>query len=303
MGTGNKILSRIKKPKIILLDLLFLFSGKLNDKRYLKIRYLIETGHFLNLRHPKTFNQKLQWLKLNKREEWLTLMVDKYRAKEIVGEKIGGEFIIPTFEKWDSPDDITIANMPKRFVMKTNHDSGGVVICKDKDSFNLDKAKETLRFSFNRDYYWAGREWPYKNIKKCIIAEQYIEDSKGELFDYKFFCFNGKVKFLKVDFDRQIDHRANYYSPTWELLPFGEVVCPPKSDKIIERPANLGEMVELAEKLASGVEFVRIDFYDIDGRIYFGEFTLFPASGFGKFIPESYDKVLGKMLMLPVENE
>lgn len=301
-GIGKKIHARLERPNLIFLDVLGRFSHNMSDEIYLKWRFFFETGHRLNLGRPESFNQKLQWLKLNSREDWLTNMVDKYKAKQIVAEKIGNEYIIPTYARWDNPDKLIIDDLPQSFVLKTNHDSGGVVICKDKRDFDLENAQSILRKSYHRDYYMAGREWPYKNIKRCVFAEKYISDSNGELYDYKFFCFNGKVRFLKVDFDRWTEHHANYYSPEWKLLPFGEASFPPNPDKNVIRPANLEEMVRLAETLAENIPFVRIDFYDIDGKIYFGEFTLYPASGFGKFTPARYDRLIGEMLILPENN-
>ena len=303
MAMFNKILRRLENPRMIFMDFLMFLAPCLDDKTFLKYRYRLAMGHKLDLERPQTFNQKLQWLKLYQRDNRLTALVDKYRCKFLVSDILGDSFIIPTLAQWETPNDIDISSLPDKFVLKVNHDSGGVVICRDKESFDIQKAKQLLANSYNRNYYLAGREWPYKNVKKCIFAEELIEDTSGDLFDYKLFCFNGKVKFLKVDFDRQTDHHANYYSPEWELMPFGEADFPPKPHKIIEKPENLDDMVCAAEKLANGVPFVRIDFYNVNHRVYFGEFTLFPASGFGKYTPVEYDQIIGDYLTLPTKNE
>ena len=415
------------------------------DIAYIKLIYYKHFGCLPNLKNPKTFNEKLQWLKLYNRKPEYTMMVDKYAVKQYVSEKLGSEYIIPTLGVWYKVDDIDIGQLPEKFVLKWNHDSGSVIICKDKNRFDVEQAKNKLRKFEKHNGYNYGREWPYKNVKPCIIAEKYMEDdetgdladykvhnfngipkvilvcrdrfkdagltedfysdkwehldvkrpnhpngedipkpaeleemlelsrklskdipfvrtdfytinhkvyfgeitffpasgferfipesfdkemgdwinipltergvilvknniyilvhtsqtSKGELKDYKFFCFNGKVKCFKVDFDRFTEHRANYYDANCNLLPFGEVMCPPKPEKELVLPDEIPQMIELAEKLAKDIPFVRIDFYNVNHKIYFGEITFFPASGFGKFVPEEWDAILGSWLELP----
>lgn len=270
------------------------------DRDYLERKFEALMGTPLHLDAPQTFNEKLQWLKLYDRKPEYTMMVDKYRVREYIAQKIGAEYLIPLLGVWNSPDEIDFAALPEQFVLKCNHNSGlGMCICKDKSTLNLRKVRRELQKGFRQDYYLPGREWPYKDVPRKIIAEKYmIDNDVNELRDYKFFCFRGEVKCFKVDFDRFIDHRANYFDPNGNPMPFGEVVCPPKPDKQLVLPENLDEMIALAEKLSGDVPFLRVDFYNIQGRIYFGELTFSPASGMGRFIPEEWDTVLGSWLQL-----
>ena len=269
-----------------------------SDKKYVEAIYLLVFGEKLNLKNPKTFNEKLQWLKLYDHNPEYTKMVDKYEAKKYVESIIGKEYTIPTLGVYDRFSDIDFNRLPDKFVLKCTHDSGGIVICRNKELFNREEAKEKLEKALNRNFYYVGREWPYKNVKPRIIAEQYMEDdADGDLKDYKFFCFNGKVKFFKVDFNREQFHRANYYDCNGNILSFGEVICPPDFNKNIVMPSNLNKMIKLAEKVSADKCFVRVDFYSLsDKDIKFGEITFYPASGFGKFIPNEEDKKIGEML-------
>ena len=270
------------------------------DEQYLKLVYRGVFGKKLDLDDPKTFNEKLQWLKLHDRNPAYHQMVDKYDAKEYVAEMIGEEYLIPTLGVWDSAEEIPFEKLPDQFVLKCTHDSGSIVICQDRAHFDETEARNKLKKAMQKSIFWFGREWPYKGLKARIIAEPYLEDhSVGELRDYKFFCFNGKVKCFKVDFDRFINHGANYYDAEGNYLEIGEVVCPPNPGKRILLPKNLNKMTELAEKLSEGYPFLRVDFYDVDGKIYFGELTLFPASGLSKFTYTGNDELLGTWLKLP----
>lgn len=259
-------------------------------------------GFGLNLKNPKKFTEKIQCLKLNDRNPLYTTMVDKNAVKDYVKSIIGEEFIIPTLAVWDSTDDIKLDSLPDKFVLKTTHGGGGggVVICRDKNSFNLDEAKTKLNSSLQSDIYKYYREWPYKNVPRKIIAEQLLvsNDDNSEIRDYKLFCFNGKVRFLKVDFNRFKGHRANYYNTDWELLSLGEDVCMPDPNVIIERPEKLEEMISLAEIIAKDKKFVRVDFYFVNSKIYFGEITFYPASGMEHFVPDGWDEKLGDMLLI-----
>ena len=275
-------------------------SRVLPDTLYLKLYYRFKFHKKLNLKNPQTFNEKLQWLKLHNRKAIYSIMVDKLAAKQYVAQTIGEEHIIPTLGVWDRFDDIDFDSLPNQFVLKCTHDSGGLVICKDKSSFDKKAANKIIDKCLKRNYYWSGREWPYKNVTPRILAEKYMEDIETkELRDYKFFCFNGKVKCFKIDFNRFVDHRANYYSPDGELLRFGEEVCPPDFEAHIELPRRLQEMKKKAEILSLGIPFVRIDFYEVDDRVYFGEMTFFPASGFGAFVPVEWDFKFGEWLTFP----
>lgn len=275
-------------------------SHLISDKAYLKYMYRAHLGKKLDLKNPKTFNEKLQWLKLYNRNPRYVDLVDKYEVKRIVAEEIGEEHIIPTLGVWERFEDIDFDTLPNQFVLKCTHDSGSVVICRDKSTFDMEKAREKLARKLKSNLFWHGREWPYKNVKPRILAEKYMEDkSLGELRDYKFFCFGGKVKCFKIDYDRFLEHRANYYRPDCGLLRFGEAVCPPDFERKISFPDSLEKMVELAEKLSCGQPFLRVDFYDVNGQLYFGELTFFPASGFGPFVPEEWDLTLGEWIDLP----
>lgn len=276
---------------------------RLKDKPYLELKYRIYYGKKLDIENPQTFNEKIQWLKLYDRNPEYTPMVDKADVKDYVAGIIGVDKIIPTYGVWNSTDEIDFSSLPDKFVLKCTHDSSSVVICHDKSRFDVDKAKERLTHGLTKDFYSAGREWAYKGLKPRIIAEMYMTDSgdntASELRDYKFFCFNGKVRCLKVDFDRFIKHRANYYDPNGYRLPFEEVVCPADPSREILLPTNLREMITIAEKLASDIPFVRVDLYNVNGHIYFGEMTFYPASGFGFFNPDEWDLKLGQWLDLP----
>lgn len=297
----NKIKQIISDPRRILLGLLNRTARIWSDKLFLKLKFRLVMGQQLDLKNPKTFNEKLQWLKLYNRKPEYTIMVDKFAVKEYVAKIIGEEYIIPTLGVWNSVDEIDWDALPNQFVLKTTHGGGGggVVICKNKKTFDKDNAKKKLQNSLNCDIYLNFREWPYKSVIKRVIAEQYMTDeSTVELKDYKFFCFNGKVRCFKVDFDRYINHKANYYDRNAKLLPFGETCCMPDFTRQFEKPRNFDKMVDIAETLSEGIPFVRIDLYNAEGNIYFGEITFFPAAGMGKFEPKEWDETLGELIRL-----
>lgn len=274
----------------------------LSDKHYLQIRFWLRVGYWPNLDHPRSFNEKLNWLKLHDQHPEYTMMVDKATAKDYVASIIGKEYIIPTIGIWDSIEEIDWELLPNQFVMKNTGDSGGIVVCKDKKSLNIEAAKAKLTKGIEVDYYKYSKEYPYKEVRNRIIVEEYMEDESGyELRDYKFFCFNGNARYFKVDYDRAVDHHANYYDTLGNLQEFGEVMCPPIIEKEISIPSNIDEMVNLANTLAREIKspFLRVDFYNVHGNIYFGELTFFPASGMGKFIPEEWDYKIGELLKLP----
>lgn len=274
--------------------------GFIPDEPYLKLMYWANTGKKLNIDNPRTFNEKLQWLKLHDYKPEYSTMVDKYEAKKWVASRIGEEYVIPTLGVWDSFEEIEFDKLPKQFVLKCTHDSGGLVICKDKYRLDLKKAKKKIEASLKRNYFVVGREYPYKNVKPRIIAEKYMEDnSSKDLKDYKFFCFGGQAKCFKVDFDRFIEHHANYYDENGSILYFGEVAYPPKFDANISLPNNIKLMERLAEQLSTSIPFLRADFYDVNGEVYFGELTLYPASGFGEFTDEAWSDQLGKWIKIP----
>lgn len=278
------------------------YLGWLPDKWYLSLRYRCCMGHWIDWKHPKTFTEKLQWLKFNNRKPEYTKMVDKYAVKDYVSGIIGPEYIIPTIGVWNQPEDIDWDSLPNQFVLKTTHGGGGggVVICKNKETFNKDEAIVKLNHSLKADIYHGFREWPYKNVPKRIIAEKFMtsEQSGGteSLLDYKFFCFNGKVKFYKVDFGRFVEHHANYYSPEGNLLPFGEQGLEPDFNYPIKLPSNLDEMISIVERISQGEPFLRVDLYNINGKIYFGEITFFPGSGLLPWTHKETDVEIGQYL-------
>lgn len=275
-------------------------SRLIPDRIYLQIVYFRHFKKFIDFDNPKTFNEKIQWLKLNYRNEEYTKLVDKYRVKQYITKLIGEEYVIPTLGVWNNVDDIDFKSLPEKFVLKCNNDSGGIVICKNKKDFDEAKAKSFLKERLENNGYWYGREWPYKNVKPCIIAEKYMEDSiSKDIKDYKFFCFNGSMEFFDIDIDRFIEHRANYYDRNGNFLPFGKTYCPPDYTKKIEMPKNLDKMIELAETISHNTVLSRIDFYEIDGQVYFGEITFYPGSGFSPFTDEKWDYKLGDMIDLP----
>ncbi|MCM1296055.1 MAG: hypothetical protein NC311_10985 [Muribaculaceae bacterium] len=417
-------------------------ASLLPDAVYLRLKFRKNFGRWPNLKNPKTFNEKLNWLKLHDRNPLYTRMVDKYEAKQYVASIIGEEYIIPTYGVWDRAEDIDFDSLPDKFVLKATHDSGRVIICKDKSKLDKKKAIGEMRESLHRNFYAVTREWPYKNVKPRIIAEQLLEASDdveladykvhnfngtpkvilvcrdrfketgltedffdtewkhidvrrpghpnastlekcpeslakmldlseklskdypfmrtdfytigGKVFfgeitlypasgsvpfdpnnyddvmgewlvaegggnlliinniclfihesyitndirDYKFFCFNGQVEFMKVDFDRQMNHGANYYDKNFNLLELNELEYPRNPQKRIERPKNFELMIELAEKIANEHKFLRVDFYEVNGKVYFGETTFYPASGMGNLGPDNADLEIGKLIDL-----
>lgn len=270
------------------------------DSTYLKLRYYGKFGKKLDLNNPQTFNEKLQWLKLYNRKPIYSTMVDKYEAKKYVASIIGEEHIIPTLGVWNRFEDIDFRALPDQFVLKCTHDSGGFVICRSKKDLDLDAAKAKIEKCLKTSYFYKDREWPYKNVKPRIIAEQYISEENNEATrDYKFFCFGGQARCMKVDFDRFIEHRANYFDMEGNLLLFGEVICPLNPNKAINLPDNMKEMRLLVEKLASEVPSLRADFYDVSGKVYFGELIFFPMAGFMKLTDPKWDGVLGSWIKIP----
>lgn len=293
----------LKNPRAFLHGVACATSSLWSDKKYLKILYRINFGKKLNLDNPQTYNEKLQWLKLyNQRPEY-TDMVDKIKVKKFVADKIGEEYIIPTLGVWDNPDDIDFDQLPDKFVLKCNHDSGGLCICTDKSALNRDKVIKNLKKGLKRDYYKCLREWPYKNVERKILAEQYMETPDGDLPDYKFFCFNGEVKAMFIATDRFTpgeETKFDFFDRKFNHLPFEN--GHPNSKVEIDKPKHFEKMVQLAEKLSEGIPHARIDFYDIDGKIYFGEITFFHWSGFVPFKPEEWDTKFGEWIELPEKN-
>lgn len=298
----NKIVETFKNPFKIFGFILRKVSPLIKDDTlYIKLDYFFNCKKLLHLTHPKRYNEKLQWLKLHYKKDIYTKLVDKYEVKGIVASKIGNKHIIPTLGVWDRFEDIDFDELPERFVLKCTHDSGGLVICKDKKGLDYNQTKKKINKSLKRQYFLEHREYPYKNVKPRIIAEQYMVDESGfELKDYKIFCFNGIPRFIEVDFNRFKGHKRNIYSTSWELLPF-EIQDPSNPAILHERPICLDEMLSIASNLSSGFPHVRVDLYVVNGQIYFGELTFFHGAGMEKFKPDTWDYKLGEWLQLPEE--
>lgn len=276
------------------------FYNHMSDEEYLSRKYQLYFGQKLDLQNPQTFNEKLQWLKLYNRKPEYTVMVDKYKVREYIAQELGEEYLIPLLGVWDNPDEIDFDALPNQFVLKCNHNSGlGMCICKDKSELDISKVKVELRKGLKQDYYLTGREWPYKDVPRKIIAEKYMEDVSGDLKDYKFYCFNGEMKFVMINFDRNTSRptRADYFDRDFNWLDFtwgySHAEVHPK------KPEQFEKMVAIVEKLAKGLPHIRVDLYDCNGKIYFGELTFFDGSGFDKIEPLEWDYKIGKLLKLP----
>lgn len=273
--------------------------GFLDDEHYVKLMYRCKFNKRLNLEHPETFDEKIQWLKLYDRNPDYTKLVDKYEVKDIVAAKIGTQYIIPTIGVWDSFDEINFDELPNSFVLKCTHDSGGIVICKDKSTLDMNLARRKIEKSLKRNYYKVGREWQYKNVPPRIIAETLIEDSEEhDLRDYKVFVFNGIPKMVQVDIDRFTNHRRNLYDTEWNYIP-AEILYPTNADIKIQKPECLDRMLELAAALSENYPFVRVDFYLANKKILFGELTFLHGSGFEEFRPKDFGMTVGSWLTLP----
>lgn len=301
---AHRLLKVINNPWLILANIVRNLNWMFSDKLYLSIQFKAYLGKWIDWEKPQTFNEKLQWLKLYNRKSEYTEMVDKFAVKQYVSNLIGDEYIIPTLGVYESFDEIVFENLPNQFVLKCTHDSGGLVICKDKASFDIIKARKKIEKSLKNNFYNKSKEWPYKNVLPRIIAEKYMEDESGyELKDYKFFCFDGIPKALFIAADRGVEIKEtkfNFYDMDFNLLPFTN--GHPNSVVPIAKPQSFELMKELAAKLSKGIPQVRIDFYDIYGKVYFGEITFFHWSGLVPFRPEEWDYKFGKWINLPDKN-
>lgn len=280
--------------------LLRMIKDALPDKLFIQLKYRKKLGKRLNLKQPQTFNEKMQWLKLYDRKPIYITMVDKYEVKKYVADIIGEEYIIPTYGVWDHFDDIDFDSLPNSFVLKCTHDSGGLVIVKNKPELDMKAAKEKIEESLKFNYFYLGREWPYKNVKPRIIAEKLMTEADDTtLIDYKLMCFDGKVKCTFVCSERfsQTGLKITIYDREWAEMPLE--IRYHHRDPSLQKPVNYEKMVELAEILAKGRPFIRVDFYEIDNKIYFSELTFFPDNGLEQFEPENYDYTLGSWITLP----
>ena len=271
------------------------------DSLYLKVLYRVIMGRKLNLKNPKEYNEKLQWLKLNDRKPEYSTMVDKYEVRGYIEDLLGDKYLIPCLGIYDSVDDIDIDALPDKFVLKCTHDSGSVEICKDKSSFDIEGARHRLSQAMKRNYYATYREWPYKYVKPRIIAEGYLEGDGGDLKDYKVMCFNGEAKIIEVHENRFVEgkvHTQTFYDREWNIVPLTQVETV-TVDRPGERPRQLDEILRLSELIAKDMYHARIDWYIEGDKIYFGEITFFDGSGFESFSTPEMERMLGDMINLP----
>lgn len=277
----------------------FGFCDNMHDDEYLRRKYRQMIGKELNLENPKTFNEKLQWLKLYDRRPEYTMMVDKYAVKNYVAKTIGEQYIIPTLGVWKKFEDIDFSSLPNQFVLKCTHDSGGVIICKDKKKLNFNQVKNKLENNLKHNFYLMGREWPYKNVEPRIIAEKYIIDKNNELNDYKFYCFDGYVDCVMACYERETGNPKFYFFDNkWNLKRINLRGKDAPEGFTKPKPACLDEMFSIASKFSKGIPFVRVDLYEVDGKVYFGEMTFYPDSGFDpNYLPET-DKYFGDLIDL-----
>lgn len=300
MNKLKRVIRRaVKRPTDIGIVLWEHCAPFVTDKLFLKVKFRLWMGYWMDFDNPKTYNEKLQWLKLNDIHPEYTDMVDKVTAKDYVAKIIGDKYIIPTLGVWDNVEDIEWDKLPKQFVVKSASDSGGVVVCKDKSKLDIEAAKVKLKGLGTRDYTKTSKEYPYKNVPHRFVAEEYMEDESGfELKDYKIFCFNGEAKFLFVATGRQNnDCRFDFYDTEFNHLPVLNGHA--NADVWPTKPENFEEMLEVAGILSQGIPHVRVDLYNINGKIYFGELTFFHWSGIVPFEPFEWDEKFGEYLKLP----
>ncbi len=253
-----------------------------------------------DLKNPKTFSEKQQWYKLNCRNPLMEQCADKQEVRDYVISCGYKDILNESYGVYERVEAIPLKSLPERFVLKAAHASGWNLIVRDKNEVNWKKEKRVMRLWLKQDIYWSGREWVYKNLKKRIVAEKYLEDESGGLLDYKFYCFNGQPRFLQLEVGRYTDcNTRNFYDMDWKLLPFGKEL-PHNPDVLIEKPQLFDEMKEIAEKLSKPFTYVRVDLYQVDGKVYFGELTFFPAGGAPDFVPAEYDRIVGDMWNIDV---
>ena len=277
-------------------------ASLLPDSIYLRLVYPRIVGRPLHLRHPVTLNEKTNWLKIHDRRPVYRIMADKLKAKQFVADKAGSQFVVPLLGSWDKFDDIPFDSLPDRFVLKTNHDSGGVVICRDKATLDMDAARRKLEKSLARDYFRQFREWAYKGMPRKILAEEFLEPPDGgELVDYKVFTFNGEAKLAFAATNRQGpgDVLMNFYDRDWNSIPVARLHA--RNPVETPKPAGWETMIRLAETFGKDMYLLRTDCYQVGDRVYVGELTIYPSGGIDPFDPESYDTLFGSWLKLPCD--
>ena len=293
----------LKHPTILRNVIMKHYCTWIPDKTYLRIKFRMMMGYKLNLKDPKTFHEKLQWLKLYDRKPEYVIMVDKVKAKDYVASLIGEEHIVPTLGVWKDPDEIDFDKLPNQFVLKCNHNSGvGMYICKDKKSMDIEKVKSGLREGLKENHWAFSREWSYKDVPRRILAEEFLVDEKtsvgGDLNDYKFYCFNGKVKYCEVITGRNTKKQIDFFDLDWNHMEFNFEGYD-FADVRPTKPECFDEMIRIAGVLCKDLAYSRIDLYVANGNIYFGEITFFPASGFKEYYPKEWNRKLGDFITLP----
>ncbi|MBP3962395.1 ATP-grasp fold amidoligase family protein [Paenibacillus lignilyticus] len=274
-------------------------SNLVPDEPYIKMQYKKQMGKKIDLSNPETFNEKIQWLKLHCHNPLMTKCADKYEVRSYVEERIGNGVLNKLYGVYQKVEDIDLSVLPNSFVIKVNHGSGQNIICKNKDHMDFNHAFSKIKRYLKSNHYSYGREWAYKDIKPLIIIEEYLDDNGRPPADFKILCFHGKPEIIQLDLDRFGQHRRNYYNVDWSQMDLRFIVD--NSSYEVPKPDNLDEMICFATRLAIGFPFVRVDFYNFDGKIYFGEMTFYPNNGIGTFYPEENNKLMGNKLVLPIQ--
>lgn len=282
--------------KRLALAILFRTSRFWPDRIYLKMVYYLSTGEILNLTYPRKFNEKMNWLKLYNRNPFYTKLADKYEVKRIVADMIGNQYVVPTYGVYNSFDSIDFSKLPDAFILKTTHDSGGGILCKSKINFDFIEAKKQMKKKLKKNYYPKYREWPYKNIQPRIVVDKLLDDGTNhELQDYKFWCFNGVPKVIYLT-NKGKDVRENFYDMDFNPLSINHGFA--KADIEFSKPEGFEIMKELAAKLSRGIPFVRVDFFYVNGKVYFGEYTFYDWGGMQPFQSKEWDIKLGSWINL-----
>lgn len=287
----------MRNPRPYLLVIIRKLVFVLPPRIYLKLLFYCSLGYKLNLKNPKSFNEKLQWLKLHRHVDNDTLLVDKFEVKKILKEIFGDDYVIPTYGIYEKFDDIDFDSLPEKFVMKTTHQSGGVIVCTDKNQLDVASARKIITGKLHKNLYYWGLEWPYKNVTPRIIIEKYIGNGQ-DVKDYKLMCFNGVVKCSFVCSERNSEGglKVDFYDTAWHLMPFTRHY--PNSSVHTPKPINYDLMVRVAERISQGMPFLRVDFFEVDGKMYIGELTFYPGCGFEEFVPVEWDFILGSWIDL-----
>ncbi len=306
----RKILTDLKNENLLLYYFWTMFTrvrGIVEMYRYSDLEsinnlYYVKSGRLPNVDNPILFSEKMQWIKLYYKDELMTVCADKYAVREWIKEKGYAETLNELYAVYENEKDIDIGKLPAKFVLKAAHGSGWNLIVNDKDKINWFLWRKIMRSWLSHNIFWAGREWVYSDIKPSIVCEKFLEDASGTLMDYKFHCFHGKPTFVQVNQGRGDEsHVQNFYDLDWNLQKFGKDIIPNPKVKILA-PKQLENMIKIAKDLSSTFLYARVDFYEVNNKIIFGEITFFPAAGYPDFRPEEYDLIWGKMLTLPKKN-